>query len=54
MIKEFGNSTNDSSDAGFGRYEGAGPSNALGRDARDDSSGDSDGSDDGNGEEDPE
>ena len=50
MVKEFGNSTDDSSESGFGQYEGAGPSNAPGRDARDDSS---DSSDDGNDEEDP-
>ena len=46
-IKVFGNSTDDSSEGGFGRYEGAGPSSALDRDARDDSS------DDGDDEEDP-
>ena len=28
MIKEFGNSTEDSSESGFGRYEGASPFNA--------------------------
>ena len=39
---KFRNSTDDSSEGGLGRYEGAGPSNALGSDARDDSSDDSD------------
>ena len=48
MVKEFGNSTDDSSEGGLGRCENAGPSNALGRDAGDDGS---DSSDD---EEDPE
>ena len=48
MVKEFGNSTDDSSEGGLGRYESASPSNALGKDARDDSS------DDGDNEEDPE
>ena len=48
MIKEFGNYTDDSNDGGFGRDEGAGPSNVQGRDARDDDS------DDGDDEEDPE
>ena len=33
----FGNCTNDSSDDGFGRDEGAGPSNVPGKDGRDDS-----------------
>ena len=33
----FGNCTNDSSDGGFGRDEGAGPSNVPGRDGIDDS-----------------
>ena len=47
MVKEFGNSTDDSSEGGFSQYEGAGPSNALDRDVRGDSS---DGGDD---EEDP-
>ena len=48
MVKEFENSTNDSSEGGLGRCENAGPSNAQGRDAGDD---DSDSGDD---EEDPE
>ena len=48
MIKEFGNSTDDSSQGGFRRYDGTGPSSVPDRDARDDSS------DDGNDEEDPE
>ena len=52
MIKEFGNSTDDSSEGGLGRYEGVGFSNALGSDAGDDSNGDSD--DEENPEEDPE
>ena len=47
MVKEFENSTDDSSDGGFGRYEGAGPSNAPGRDVGDDN-------DDSDDEEDPE
>ena len=38
MVKEFGNSTEDSSEGGLGRCEGAGPSSALGRDTRDSSS----------------
>ena len=50
MIKEFGNYTDDSSDCGFGRDEGAGPSNVPGRDVGDDNSDDSD---DGDDEEDP-
>ena len=49
MVKEFRNSTDDSSDGDFGRYEGASPSNALGKDVGDDND-DSDDSDD---EEDP-
>ena len=55
MIKEFGNRIDDSSDGGFGRYEGEGPFNAPSSDVGDDSSDDSDGSDngDGDGEEDP-
>ena len=47
MVKEFGNSTNDASDGGFGQYEGADPSSAPDRDTGDDSS------DDGDDEEDP-
>ena len=35
MVKEFGNSTDDSSEGGLGRCEDAGPSSALGRDTRD-------------------
>ena len=56
MIKEFGNCTDDSSDGGFGRYEGVGPSNVPSRDTRDDDSDDNDNSVDGDGddEEDPE
>ena len=42
MVKEFGNSADDSSEGGLGRYEGTGPSNAPGRDAKDDSSNDDD------------
>ena len=48
MVKEFWNSTDDSSEGGLGPCESAGPSNALGRDAGDD------GSDSDNDEEDPE
>ena len=48
MVKEFRNSMDDSSEGGLGRYEGADPSNALGRDAGDNSS------DDVDDEEDPE
>ena len=48
MVKEFGNNIDDSSEGGFGRCEGATPSNAPGRDAGDDSS------DDGDDKEDPE
>ena len=33
MVKEFGNSTNNSSDGGLGRYENAGPSTAPSKDA---------------------
>ena len=33
MVKEFGNSTDDSSEGGLGRYKNAGPSTASGRDA---------------------
>ena len=46
MIKEFGNSTDDSSEGGFGRYESIGPSNVPGRDIGDDSSGDGDNKED--------
>ena len=42
MVKEFRNSTDDSSKGGLGWYEGVGPSNALGRDAGDDNSDDGD------------
>ena len=52
MVKEFGNSTDDSSKGGLGWCEGAGPSNALGRDAGDNSSDSSDDKEDP--EEDPE
>ena len=51
MIKEFGNSTEDSNEGGRGRYENAGPSTALSRDARDAGSANSD---EENPEEDPE
>ena len=37
MVKEFGNSTEDSSKGGLGRCEGAGLSSAVGRDTRDSS-----------------
>ena len=50
-VKEFGNSTDDVSDSDFGRYKGAGPSSAPGRDVGDDSDNSSDYGDD---EEDPE
>ena len=42
MVKEFGNSTEDSSEGGLGRYEGAGPSSALVRDTGDSNSDSSD------------
>ena len=42
MVKEFGNSTDDSSEGGLGRYEGASPLNALSSDVKDDSSDNSD------------
>ena len=48
MVKEFGNSTDDAIDGGFGRYEGVGPSSAPDRDAGGSSS------DDGDDKEDPE
>ena len=51
MIMAFGNSIEDSSEGGFCRYEGVGPSNAPGRDAGDNSD---DSSDDGDDEEDHE
>ena len=38
MVKEFGNNIDDSSEGGLGWYEGAGPSNAPGKDVGDDSS----------------
>ena len=42
MVKEFGNSVDDSNEGGLGRYKGAGPSNTPGSDVGDDSSDDSD------------
>ena len=42
MVKEFGNSMDDSSEGGLSRYENAGPSNAPGRDVGGDSSDDGD------------
>ena len=42
MVKELRNSTNDCSEGGFGRYDGAGPSSAPDRDAGDDSKDDDD------------
>ena len=48
MVKELGNSIDDSSEGGLGRYENAGPSITPGRDAGGNST---DGSDD---EDDPE
>ena len=53
MIKEFENCTDDSSDGGFRRYEGASPSDVPSSDVEDDNSDDNDGSDDGDDEEDP-
>ena len=44
MVKEFGNSTKDSSEGGLGHCDGAGPSSAPGRDIGD-SSGDGSDSD---------
>ena len=52
MVKEFGNSTNDSSEGGMGWYEGAGPSNAPTRYVGDNNS--DDGDDEEDLEEDPE
>ena len=46
MVKEFGNYTDDSSEGGFGRDEGAGPSNILVRNAKNDESSDSGDNDD--------
>ena len=40
MVKEFGNSTDDSSKGGLGLYEGVSPSNTPSRDVGDDSSDD--------------
>ena len=37
MVKEFGNSTDNSSEGGLGQYESVGRSNAPGRDAEGDS-----------------
>ena len=42
MVKEFGNSTEDSSEGSVGRCKGADPSSALGRDTRDSRSDSSD------------
>ena len=42
MVKEFGNNTEDSSEGGLGRCEGADPSSAPGRDTRDSGSDSSD------------
>ena len=42
MVKEFGNSTNVSSEGGLGCCEDASPSSAPGRDAGDSGSGSSD------------
>ena len=52
MVKEFGNSIDNSNEVGLGRYEGTGPSNALGRYVGDDSGDDGDDKEDS--EEDPE
>ena len=46
MVKEFGNSTDDSSEGRFGRDEGAGPSNVPVRNGRNDDSNDSGDNDD--------
>ena len=46
MVKEFENSTDDSSEGGFGCDEGASPSNVLVRNARNDDSNDSGDNDD--------
>ena len=46
MVKEFGNSTDDSSDVSFGHDEGAGPSNVPVRNARNDYSSDNGDNDD--------
>ena len=46
MVKEFGNSTDDSSDGRFGHDEGVGPSNVPVRSARNDDSSDSGDNDD--------
>ena len=51
MVKEFRNSTDDSSEGGLGRCESIGPSNAPSKDARGD---DSDSNDKEDLEEDPE
>ena len=42
MVKEFGNSTDDSSEGCLGRYEGADPSSTPSRDAGDSGSDSSD------------
>ena len=47
MVKEFGNSTDDSNQGRLGQYKGAGPSNAPSGDVGDNNS------DDGDDEEDP-
>ena len=46
MVKEFGNSTDDSSEDGLGQCEDAGPSSALGRDTGDSGSDSSDAEED--------
>ena len=46
MVKEFGNSTDDSSEGGFDHDEGAGPSNVPVKNARNDDSNDNDDNDD--------
>ena len=46
IVKEFGNSTDDSSESGFDRDDGACPSNILVRNARNDDSNDSGDNDD--------
>ena len=46
MVKEFGNSTDDSSEDSFGRDKGANPSNVPIRNARNDDSSDNGDNDD--------
>ena len=48
MVNEFGNSTDDDNDSGFGLYEDTGPFSTPDRDAGDDSSNDGDDEEDPN------